>query len=407
MFRPLACNIGLRYARARRSFISFVSTLALLGLALSVATLLFVQAVVAGFEHELKERILGVVPHLAGIAHTPVADHAEMIDLARAVPGVVAATAVVEGAGLLASPEAVVGASLVGVAPAEYRRVSRLFEFMEGEPLVGGAFRVALGRRAAERLDVGVGDALFAVLPEATVTPLGVFPRQKRLRVGALVDTGSQLDHHFAYLHRDDAAKLFRLGAAVHGFHARVADPLRIGEPRRGVARALGGRGFRVHSWVEALGDLPTAIGVTRNMLFLLLSLLVAVAAFNLVSGLVMVVTERQGDVAMLRTIGAQTGLIVGAFVVLGAVIAVLGIGLGVAGGYGLGALAEVGFPWLERALDTPLMGEYLVDALPVRFAGADLARVVATALALCLAATVFPAWRAARLRPADVLAHE
>ena len=193
----------------------------------------------------------------------------------------------------------------------------------------------------------------------------------------------------------------------MHGFHARAADPLRIGEPRRAVRRALGDHGFRVHSWFEVLGDLPNAIGVTRNMLFLLLSLLVAVAAFNLVSGLVMVVTERQGDVAMLRTIGAKTGLIVGAFVVLGTVIAALGIGLGVAGGYGLGALAEVGFPWLERVLDTPLMGEYLVDALPVRFAGDDLARVVATALALCLAATIFPAWRAARLRPAEVLAHE
>ena len=407
MFRPLACNVGLRYARARRSFISFVSTLALLGLALSVATLLFVQAVVAGFEHELKERILGVVPHLTGTAHAPVANHAEIVDIVRDVPGVVAASAVVEGAGLLASSTAVVGASLVGVAPVEYQQVSRLFEFMDGEPLVAGEFRVALGRRAAERLGVGVGDALFVVLPEATVTPLGVFPRQKRLRVGALVDTGSQLDHHFAYLHRQDAAKLFRLGGAMHGFHARAADPLRIGEPRRALLGALGEHRFRLHSWFAVLGDLPTAIGVTRNMLFLLLSLLVAVAAFNLVSGLVMVVTERQGDVAMLRTIGAKTALIVGAFVVLGTVIAALGIGLGVAGGYGLGALAEVGFPWLERVLDMPLMGEYLVDALPVRFAGADLARVVATAFALCLAATIFPAWRAARLRPAEVLAHE
>lgn len=407
MFRPLAVNIGLRYARARRSFISFVSVLALLGLALSVATLLFVQAVVTGFERELSERILGVVPHLTITAHAPVAHHAAWLDAVRAAHGVVAASAVVEGAGLLASPSAVVGASLVGVQPAEYGQVSRLFEFTEGEPLVAGAFGVALGARAAERLGVGVGDALFVVLPQATVTPLGVFPRQKRLRVAALVDTGSQLDHHGAYLHRDDAAKLFRIGAAVHGFHARAADPLRIGETRRAVLRALGPHRLRAHSWFETLGDLPTAIGVTRNMLFLLLSLLVAVAAFNLVSSLVMVVTERQGDVAMLRTIGARTGLIVAAFVVLGAVIAALGIGLGIAGGFALGALAEAGFPWLERVLGTRLMGEYLVDALPMRFAAADIGRVVATALALCLAATVFPAWRAARLRPAQVLAHE
>ena len=407
MFRPLAVNIGLRYARARRSFISFVSVLALLGLALSVATLLFVQAVVTGFERELNERILGVVPHLTITAHAPVAHHAAWLDAVRAARGVVAASAVVEGAGLLVSRRAVVGASLVGVQPAEYGQVSRLFEFTDGEPLVAGAFGVALGARAAERLGVGVGDALSVVLPQATVTPLGVFPRQKRLRVAALVDTGSQLDHHGAYLHRDDAAKLFRIGAAVHGFHARAADPLRVGETRRAVLRALAPHRLRAHSWFETLGDLPTAIGVTRNMLFLLLSLLVAVAAFNLVSSLVMVVTERQGDVAVLRTIGARTGLIVAAFMVLGAVIAAVGIGLGIAGGFALGALAEVGFPWLERVLGTRLMGEYLVNTLPMRFAAADVGRVVVTALALCLAATVFPAWRAARLRPAQVLAHE
>ena len=407
MFRPLALNIGLRYARARRSFISFVSVLALIGLALSVAILLFVQAVVAGFEHELNERILGVVPHLTVTARAPLVEHADAVDTARGVDGVVGASAVVEGVGLLASPHAVVGASLVGVVPAQYGQVSRVFEFLEGGELVAGAFGVALGARAAERLGVGAGDAISVVLPEATVTPLGVFPRRKRVRVVGLVDTGSLLDRHLVYLHRDDAAKLFRMGAAVHGVHVRSAAPLRIGQQRRAVLRALGGEQFRARSWFETLGDLPGAIGVTRNILFLLLSLLVAVAAFNLVSSLVMIVTERQGDVAMLRTIGAKTGLVIGAFVTLGVVIAAVGIGMGVAGGLALGALAEVGFPRLEKLLETPLMGEYLVDALPVRFAGADIGRVVATAFALCMAATIFPAWRAARLRPAEVLAHE
>ena len=407
MFRPLAFNIGLRYARARRSFISFVSVLALVGLALSVATLLFVQAVVAGFERELNERILGVVPHLTLTARAPLVEHAHAVDVVRGVGGVVGASAVVEGVGLLASARAVVGASLIGVDPVEYRQVSRVFEFLDGEPLVAGAFGVALGARAAERLGVGVGDAISVVLPEAAVTPLGVFPRRKRVRVAGLVDTGSQLDHHSVYLHREDAAKLFRMGAAAHGLHMRSAAPLRVGQQRRAVLRALGADRFRARSWFETLGDLPSAIGVTRNMLFLLLSLLVAVAAFNLVSSLVMIVTERQGDIAILRTIGAKTGLVVGAFVVLGVAIAAVGIGLGVAGGLALGVLAEAGFPRLEQLLGTPLMGEYLVDALPVRFVGADIGRVVATALGLCLAATIFPAWRAARLRPSEVLAHE
>lgn len=417
MFRPLACNIGVRYARSRRSFISFVSVLALVGLALSVAVLLFVQAVVAGFERELNERILGVVPHLTVTGYAPVADHARRGTALREVPGVVGASGVVQGAGLLASAKAVVGVRLVGVEPAEYRQVSRVFDYMDGgagemvgaagEPLRPGAFGIAIGARAAERLRVRVGDALSVVLPEAVATPLGVFPRQKRMRVAALVDTGSQLDHHAAYLHRQDAAKLFRLGAAVHGFHLRAATPLAVAGAQRAVLDALGPDRFRVQSWFAILGDLPSAIRVTRNMLFLLLSLLVGVAAFNLVSSLVMIVTERRGDVAMLRTMGAKTGLVVGAFMVLGTAIASVGIGVGIGGGFALGALAEAGFPWLERALGTALMGEYLVDALPVRFAGADVARVVVTAVALCLAATAIPAWRAARLSPAEVLAHE
>ena len=408
MFRPLALNLGLRYVRSRRSFISFVSILALLGLALSVTVLTFVQGVLAGFERELEERVLSVVPHLTVTARAPFANHANVARELGGVPGVASVSAVVEGVGLLASEGAVVGVGLTGVDPAEYAAVSRVFDFTDArDALAPGAFRVLIGKRAAERLGVGVGDTVTAVLPEAAVTPLGVFPRQKRLRVAGLVDTGSQLDRHSAFLHRQDAAKLFRLGPAVHGFHVRADKPLDAVALRVAVRSVAGPDRFRVDTWVYALGDLPAAIAITRNMLFLLLSLLVAVAAFNLVSSLVMIVTERRGDVAMLRTVGATSGLVLGAFVVLGAAIAVVGIALGVLGGFALGVIAQSGFPWLERVLDTPLMGEYLVDALPVRFTAADTTRVVATALALSLAATLVPAWRATRLRPAQVLQHE
>ena len=408
MFRPLAINIGLRYARSRRNFVSFANALALGGLALSVTTLLFVQAVVAGFERELAERILGVTPHLTALGHAPVAAPAEAARRLAELPGIEAVAAVTDGVGLLASGTAVVGVGLTGIEPAEYAAVSRLFDFTTGAPaLAAGSFDVLIGKRAAARLGVDVGDSVAAVLPDAVVTPLGVFPRQKRLRVAGRIDTGSQLDQHSAYMHRADAAKLFRLGDAVHGFHVRLAAPLEAGRLRAAAQRALGADRFGVHSWVHALGDLPAAIGATRNMLFLLLSLLVLVAAFNLVSSLVMIVTERRGDVAMLRTIGAGAGLVLGAFMVLGAVVAVLGIGIGVAGGVALGTVAELGFPWLERVLGTPLMGEYLVDALPVRFTGPDIVRVVATAFGLCLLATLVPAWRATRLRPAEVLQHE
>ena len=408
MFHPLAVNIGLRYARSRRSFISFVSILSLAGLALSVAILVFVQAVVAGFEREMNDRVLAIVPHVTVTGHSPLADFGHAVDVVAGIDGVSGVAAVVEGGALLATPERVVGVNLVGLEPDEYRAVSRLFEFATiAEPLATGRFNVVIGVGVARRLGVGVGDTVTAVLPEATVTPLGVFARQKRLRVAGLVDTGSQLDRATAYLHRDDAAKLFRLGDGVHGLHIAAAHPLLANGVRERATQALGSHRFRGRTWFQSLGNLYNAIGVTKNMLFLLLSLLVAVAAFNLVSSLVMVVNERRGDIAMLRTMGSPLGLAVGAFAVLGTLIAAAGVTLGVVGGLVLGLIAERGFPWLEDMLGTPLMGEYLITELPVAFVFGDIARVAATAIGLCLLATLLPAWRAARLNPADVLRHE
>ena len=407
MFRPLAVSIGLRYARSRRSFISFVSGLSLAGLALSVAILLFVQAVIAGFEGEVRERVLGVVPHVTVTGRVPVADENKPLSAIRGAPGVVAASGVVEGAGLLATSEKTLGVALVGIVPQSYGEVSGLFAFANGEPLEEGRFRILLGAEAGRRLGVGVGDDVTVVLPQAVVTPFGAFARQKRFAVAGVFATDSQLDRHAAYVHRADAARLFRLGAAVHGFHVRVADPLAANAVRERIAGAVGIRDYVLGTWRRTLGGVYDAIGVTKSMLYLLLSMLVAVAAFNLVSSLVMIVNERRGDVAMLRTIGSRAGLVLGAFVVLGVSIAALGIGLGIGAGLLLGVAAEAGFPWLERLLGTSLMGEYLVTRLPMRFAAADIGQVAATAFALSLAATIFPAWRAAQLAPARVLAHE
>ena len=407
VFRSLAVNIGLRYARSKRSFISFVSLVALAGLALSVATLVFVLAVVAGFEREMNERVLGIVPHIVVAARLPEQDLGDTLAVVRRLDGVAGASAVVAGTGLLATDEQVAGVSLTGVDPSEYGAVSRLFEFLEGDALVAGGFRILLGAGVAQRLGVGRGDAVTVVLPRATMTPLGIFARQKRLRVAGIIDSGSHLDRTSAYLHRADAAKLFRLSDAVPTYHVRTVQALNAGAVAAAIANAVGLHRYRVVTWFRTFGDLYRAIGVTRSMLFLLLSLLVAVAAFNLVSSLVMVVNERRGDIAMLRTLGSGTDTVMGAFSVLGLVIAVVGVGVGVGVGVALGALAEAGFPWLEKVLDTSLMGEYLITQLPVRFALGDIASVVTTALGLCLLATLLPAWRAARLNPADVLQHE
>lgn len=408
MFQPLAVNIGLRYARARASFIGFVSALALAGLALSVAVLVFVQAVVAGFEREMGERVLAIVPHVTVTGHAPVRDFRAVEEVVVNIEGVAGVSAVAEGGALLATGTRVAGVSLVGVDPETYANVSRVFEFVApAVPLTAGRFDLLLGASLAERLGVAVGDTVTAVLPEAAVTPLGVFARQKQLRVAGLVATGSQLDRTSAYLARADAAKLFRLGDAVHGLHIAATDPLEAGVVRSRVTRSLGTHRFQGRTWFQSLGNLYNAIGVTKNMLFLLLSLLVAVAAFNLVSSLVMVVNERRGDIAMLRTMGGRSSTTVTTFGVLGLVIAGIGVALGVAGGLFFGLVAEAGFPWLEGVLGRRLMDEYLITTLPVAFAPGDIVRIVATALGLCLLATLLPAWRAARLNPADVLRHE
>lgn len=408
MFQPLAVNIGLRYARARASFISFVSVLSLAGLAISVAVLLFVQGIVAGFEREMNDRVLAIVPHVTVIGHAPMHDFHDAEQVVAGIEGVAGVASVVEGGALLATPTRVAGVNLVGVDPDTYADVSKVFDFaVPADPLIAGHFNVLLGAGLAQRLVVSVGDTVTAVLPEATVTPLGTFARQKRLTVAGLVDTGSQLDRASAYLARDDAARLFRLGDAVHGLHVAATDPLQADAMRSRVTRVLGSHRVRGRSWFSSLGNLYNAIGVTKNMLFLLLSLLIAVAAFNLVSSLVMVVNERRGDIAMLRTMGSSLTMTVTAFAVLGLVIAGVGVALGVAGGLALGVVAEAGFPWLESVLGVALMGEYLITTLPVAFAVEDVVRVVATALGLCLLATLLPAWRVARLNPAEVLRHE
>ena len=410
VFRPLAINIGVRYARSRRGFISLVTALALGGLALSVAVLVFVQAVVAGFEREMNERILGVAPHVRLAPMEPMGDIGGLLDTIRAVEGVAGAAAAVQGRGLLVKADRVVGGNLTGFDPAAYSEVSRIDEFVVGRDVrmpAADGFEILLGEQVADRLGVAAGDELTVVLPATTVTPLGVFARQKKLRVAGVVDTGSQLDRMSAYLHREDAAKLLRAGVLDREVHVKATNALDAETVRARITGELAGQGFRGNSWMATFGNLYAAIRYTKNMLFLLLSLLVAVAAFNLVSSLVMIVNERRGDIAILRTMGSRSGLVVGAFLVVGTVVAVLGIGLGVGVGIGLGIVAEAGFPWLEDLLGTRLMGEYLITALPVEYAVADVARVAATAFALGFAATLFPAWRAVRLNPADLLQHE
>lgn len=408
MIKSVALSVGSRYAFSRRSSISFISTVAVLGLALSVTVLVVVVSVMNGFEREFRLRVFGVLPHLSLVAGDPLDVDAADIAALESIPGIVAAVPFVQGAGLAAVDKRVSGVSITGVDVTSHGRISRLEEFVEGQlPAQVGDYQVALGVGVARSLGVGLGDRVTLVLPTASVTPAGLFPRQKRFVVSGLVASKSDLDAQAAFIHIGDAQRLFRLGTSVHGYQLRLQDLFMAVELGHQGVEALGAHRVYPRPWMRTHGNLYQAIGMQKRIMFVLLSLLVAVAAFNLVSTLVMVVDQRSGDVAILRTLGGETGTLVAAFVLLGVLLGSLGIGLGAT----LGALVASGLPslyeWVAGNFAADLMSEYFISYLPVEVRLSDLVGIVVTAAALCLLSTIYPALRVVGLRPAEVLAHE
>lgn len=408
MFRPLAVNVGLRYAGSRHRFVSFVGATALVGLVLSVGVLLYVQAVVRGFERELEERVLGVVPHVTVAGRRTAAEPDAVAAKIRDAPGVEHVARVTSGGVLLSTGTGVAVVRLKGIDPAEYEQViGRYFEIGDTGVLRPGSFNVVLGRGLMDQLGLGAGDSVTAVMPDLTLTPLGAFPARKRLRAAGVLRTWSQLDGEVAYTHIRDAQKLFRSPVRARALELRVDRVLDAPAIAASALEVAGVEDFVAGTWLRSMGPVYRAIQVTKGMLFLIFSLLVAVAAFNVVSSLVMIVNERRSDVAILRTLGARSSLIVGVFIVLGLLVSLVGVGLGLVFGLGLGSLTEDGYRWAQETWNLDLMGEYFVHKLPVEFAAADIARVSATACGLSLVATLYPAWRAGRMNPAEVLRHE
>ncbi len=409
MFRPLSVNIGMRYAGSSHGHLSLVTFVALTGLALSVSVLLFVQGVVAGFERELTNRILRVIPHVSVRARESIATSPELLQLIGGIPHVEGSAAVIEGQALLSLGQKVRGITITGIEPDQYRRVSRINQYVRGGDLIAlnpGQYGIIVGDNLAKDLGLKIGSSATVVVPDVTVTPLGAFPRQKSFRVQGILDTGSQLDQRYVFLHRLDAAKLYRLGRGVHSIEVWLDDPLRAREVGLEILATLSDE-FVVSTWFQTYGPLYSAIRAQKGMMLLLLSLLVAVASINLVSTLVMIVSERRGDIAILRTMGSNRSLIIATFVILGLAISAVGVAAGIGLGYFLGVLAEAGFPTLESFLGVKLMGEYVVDTLPFALASTDVWHVAGIAGLLTLLATLYPAWRASSSSPAEALQHE
>ena len=414
MFRPLSFYIGLRYTAAKRRnhFISFISLTSMLGLMLGVAVLIIVLSVMNGFDRELKQRILGMVPHatIQG-ASGPLEDWEEVVNRVKQHPRVLAAAPFIQGQGMVTGGGDVRGVMLSGILPEEESTVSIIDNhFIEGglDQLKPGEFGIIIGRLMASSLRLQVGDKLTVVLPEASVTPAGVLPRLKRFTVKGIFSVGAELDGNYALLHMDDAARLMRTGGRAEGVRLLVDDLFAAPRVVNQVAQDLGGR-FYVSDWTRTHGNLFQAIRMEKTMIGLLLMFIVAVAAFNIVSTLVMVVTDKTGDIAILRTMGATPGRVMRIFIIQGAVIGVFGTLMGTALGI-FGALNISGFiAWLEKLMGHQFLSAdvYFISYLPSQLQWNDVAIISGAGLALSLLATIYPAWRASRIDPAEALRYE
>ena len=366
-----------------------------------------------GFERELKDRVLGVVPHLTVRGLAPLEVWRDDAATLSKVPGVVGVAPFIDGTGLLVAKGRSAGVTFTGIDPAREPAVSDLGKYLGAgtlEQLVDGSFGVILGRGVAAHLGVAVGDAVTAVLPDASVSLVGLIPRQKKIRVVGIVDTQSELDLRSAYLSLGDAARLFRLGERVDGLNVRLADLFSASLVGSDAVATLGSDKVYAITWMRMHGNLYRAIEFQRAMMFLLLSLLVGVAAFNLVSALVMVVNQRRGgrcrSTAHTRcqhrhhrhgVSGAWRNHRARRSRARGP--APLGTGASL--------IVQDGYRWLEHTLGLHLMSQYFISYLPAQVRASDLLTVAGVALLLSLGSTLYPAYRAARLQPAEVLKHE
>jgi len=414
---PYELRIGRRYLRSTGNrFLSFISLMSMVGVAIGVAVLIVVLSVMNGFERELRERILSMTSHAtvttfgAGLQDWPA-----LRERALANPAVEAAAPYVEGEALLIgerSDGVSAAVALRGIDPVLEKQVSAIGERLRSgslEVLEPGSYRMLLGAEVAARLGVAAGDTVVAAIAQGTVTPAGVVPRMRRFTVAGIFYSGMyEIDNGLALVNLGDAGRLFRTGEDVSGLRLKVRDPLRAPSVAREVARGMDG-GFLVEDWTQRHANFFRSIELTKRMMFFILLLVVAVAAFNIVSTLVMAVKDKQPDIAILRTLGARPGSVLAIFATQGTVIGLLGT----LGGVALGVLLSVNLErlvhGLERLLGTRFMDAsvYLMSDLPAHVEAADVTLIAATAFALCCLSTLYPAWRAARTHPAKALRHD
>lgn len=416
MFRPVSLFIGLRYTRAKRRnhFVSFMSFSSMIGIALGVAVLITVLSVMNGFDEEIHKRIFGMARQITVNAYRGNIEHWQSLsqELQRQ-PGVVATAPFVGSQGLLTNEGSVRPVLVYGIDPAQEAQVSILADKIVAgrlKDLSPGSFGMIIGQKLADSLNVGVGDYLNLVTTNATVTPAGVMPRFKRFKIVGLftIGNGFDFDTTLAYLNLRDAQTLFQMGHDVTGIRIKTTDLYAAPALAKTISHALTDN-YLVSDWTQDFGAFFSAIKMEKTMMFLMLLLIVAVAAFNLVSSLVMVVNDKRADIAILRTFGATPRMILTIFIVQGTVIGLIGTILGLLGGVWLAHHATEIVSGLQNLFHIQLIASdvYYVDYLPSKLDWSDVCRICAAAFSMTLLATLYPAWNASRTQPAAALRYE
>ena len=415
MYRPYELYIGLRYTHTKRRthFISFISLISMLGIALGVTALITVLSVMNGFERELRDRILGMASHATITTFSgQLSDWEDLSALLQGREDILATAPYISGETMLSNGKRVTGGILRGILPDREGGVSDVVTHIKQgdlKRLRPGEYGIVLGSEMAVALGVATGDSVTVVSPQITIGPTGLLPRLRRFTVVGIFEVGMyEYDRGVALVHIEDAARLFQLDDRVTGLRLKLDDIFHAPEVSRDLSRELLGD-YRVEDWTRQHANFFRAVKTEKRVMFIILTLIVAVAAFNIVSTLIMVVTDKRSDIAILRTLGASPRSIMSIFIIQGVFIGVLGTALGVAGGVALALNVETIVPAIEQLFNVQFLAAdvYYISDVPSELHWNDVWVMAGVAIILSLLATLYPAWRAARTHPAEALRYE
>ncbi|MGB4811523.1 MAG: lipoprotein-releasing ABC transporter permease subunit [Methylophilaceae bacterium] len=419
---PFELFVGLRYTIAKRKnhFTSFISITSMAGIALGVAVLIVVLSVMNGFGDALRNSILSVASHMQVTGgNANLSNWQEVLAKTKAVPQVQAAAPYIMGQGMLSYSQYAQGTLVRGIVPTEEEQVAELGKKMRVgslEDLKPGEFNIVLGADLARSLGVHLGDKIVLMTPNGSATPTGIMPRMKQFNLVGVFEMGmQQYDAGLALINLEDAAKLYRMGDDVTGVRLRLDDPMNTVNvaPQLDIAlRSMGAKnmsGFYISDWRDENPNLFAAIKMEKRVMFIIMTLVVAVAAFNIVSTLIMAVTDKRADIAIMRTLGASPASIMKIFIVQGALIGVIGTVLGVLLGVTIALNVDVIVPFIEQLFHVQFLDKnvYQISVVPSQLLWSDVTVITITAFILSLLATLYPSWKASKINPAEALRYE